>query len=302
MPDGTDPVTSGILNLRKPVGLTSHDVVARVRRLTGQKSVGHAGTLDPLATGVLVILLGRGTALSAYATGSTKLYAAEVVFGVATETDDAEGRILGEVEAPTMGVEEMATKLAGLTGKIMQIPPSYSAVKVAGEPSHRRLRRGETTLLGPRPVCISDIQILSWERPRLRLKVTTGPGVYIRSLARDIGVALKSAAYLHSLVRLASGTFSIQDSVPLESLTAETLSGHLLPVDSVVLNLPAVFLSDDQTHSVRHGRAIDLCLDEQARQSDLHNVRIYGSEGKLVALGRIEGAVCKPFRVLYPAA
>ena len=200
---------SGILNVDKPAGLTSHDVVARVRRITGQRSVGHAGTLDPLASGVLVVLLGRATSLSAYAMASRKTYAAEIVFGVATETDDAEGPICKRATVPGSSEAGMRQALEPLTGEVMQTPPRYSALKSAGQPAHRRARRGERVQPEPRPVTIHRLQVVSWVSPRLRVVVETGPGVYIRSIAREAGEALASAAYLHTLVRTSSGRFRL---------------------------------------------------------------------------------------------
>lgn len=291
---------TGVLNLNKPVGMTSHDAVARIRRLAGQRSVGHAGTLDPLASGVLVVLLGRCTALSEYAMASSKTYAAEIVFGVATETDDAEGPICRRGPVPSLSTQEMASRLAELTGEIDQKPPRYSAVKREGAPAYALARKGREPELRARRVTIHSIAISSWTPPRLRLTIVTGPGTYIRSVARDAGELLESAAYLHALVRLESGRFTLQDSVSLTSLTPENLPGYLLPSDRGTDSLGAVFLSDEQTRIASHGGRVR--VGGRASPPEGQVVRLYGSNGNLLGLARASNAEWHPFRVLEPTA
>jgi tRNA pseudouridine55 synthase len=289
---------TGVLNLVKPVGMTSYDVVARVRRLSGQKSVGHAGTLDPLAQGVLVILLGRATALSAYAMSSNKQYAAEIVFGAATTTDDAEGEIIREAAAPVMTELAIAARLQSLTGDVLQAPPRFSAIKMGGKTAYAEARKGRELKLEPRRVRIDSIEILSWYSPRLRLLVTTGPGAYVRSLARDAGELLESAAYLHSLIRVGSGRFRLEDGVSIECLTRENLVEHVLPADTVVAHLRAAYLSEADTDRARHGGAVPLGGADPRTNDEV--IRLYGSHRTLVALARPSPEGWRPFRVLEP--
>ena len=288
MPDGI----AGVLNLVKPVGMTSHDVVAVIRRLAGQKSVGHAGTLDPLAEGVLVLLLGRATALSSYATGSRKLYAAEVAFGVATDTDDAEGSVCRGAAVPDTGPDEMRAKLQALTGDVLQVPPRFSAIKREGKTAYVEARKGNVMEMPPRLVQIHSITLLSWCPPRLKVLVATGPGTYIRSLARDVGELCGSAAYLHALVRLASGGLHLRSAVRLVDLTRENLREHLQPPDSAVSNLPALFLSAEQSTRARHGGEFDVSTPISWSEDQV--ARLYDSSGQFVGLARPLAAGSSP--------
>lgn len=209
----------GIFAVNKPLGMTSHDVVAIVRKKTGVKRVGHGGTLDPLASGVLVIAVGRENTkrLNEFVKGE-KEYIAEIKLGQTSTTDDEEGekKIVNVENPPDLANIEETSKL--FVGNIMQIPPIYSSVKLAGKPAHRRVRRGETVRLEPREVEIKNIEVLSYKYPLLKLKVTTGPGVYIRALARDIGEKLKTGGYLKSLTRTRVNNFKIEDTILLDNI------------------------------------------------------------------------------------
>lgn len=208
----------GIFAVNKPKGITSHDVVAIIRKKTGVKRVGHGGTLDPLAEGVLVIAVGRENTklLETYVKGE-KEYIAEIFLGANSTTDDEEGvkNIVNVNITPDIGNIEEVSKL--FVGTIMQTPPIYSSVKIAGKPAHRRVRRGEDIKLEPRKVIIKSIEILDYKFPILKLKVTTGPGVYIRALARDIGKQLGTGGYLKSLLRTRVGKFTIDEAIKLDN-------------------------------------------------------------------------------------
>ena len=208
----------GIFGIYKPKGITSHDVVEIIRRKTNVKRVGHGGTLDPLAEGVLVIAVGRENTklLETYVKGE-KEYIAEIFLGANSTTDDAEGEIkkVNFKLLPTVDKVEEVSKL--FIGTLMQTPPIYSSVKIAGKPAHRRVRRGETVKLEPRKVKIHSIEILDYSFPVLKLKVTTGPGVYIRSLARDIGEQLGTGGYLTSLIRTRVNNFTIDEAIKLSN-------------------------------------------------------------------------------------
>lgn len=207
----------GIFGVYKPFGMNSHTVVNIVRRKTGEKRVGHGGTLDPLAEGVLVIAVGRENTknLNTYVKGE-KEYIAEVFLGANSTTDDEEGeKEIVKVETqPSLDKVETVIKL--FIGNIMQTPPVYSSIKINGKPAHRRVRKGQTVEMKPREVFVKDIEILSYDFPILKLKVTTGPGVYIRSLARDIGKNLNTGGYLKSLIRTRVGEFTIENTITLD--------------------------------------------------------------------------------------
>ncbi len=208
----------GIFAVYKPLGITSHDVVNIVRKKTGVKRVGHGGTLDPLAEGVLVIAVGRENTkqLDQYVKGE-KEYIAKVTLGQTSTTDDNEGekQSVSINIIPTRDDIEKVSKL--FVGNIMQTPPIYSSVKINGKPAHRRVRKGEEIELKPRPVFVKSIGILEYNYPLLKLKIITGPGVYIRSLARDIGEKLGTGGYLSHLLRSRVGIFTVNNAQPLPS-------------------------------------------------------------------------------------
>src|SRR4030081_2757411 len=203
-----DPHT-GIVIANKPKGWTSHDVVAKVRRLAGQKRVGHAGTLDPMAEGVLPILLGRATRLADYIQLGRKTYVATIRLGVATDTDDAEGTVIGEASIPELSAASIEVVLATFRGAILQPPPQYSALKVAGQRAYAVARAGGEVDLAPRPVTIDELRLLEWSESDLRIEVTCSKGTYIRALARDIAKALHTVGHLTALVRTRVGSFEL---------------------------------------------------------------------------------------------
>lgn len=291
---------SGILNVDKPAGLTSHDVVAAVRRISGQRSVGHAGTLDPLATGVLIVLLGKATALASYAMASSKTYAAEVVLGAATDTDDAEGRIIKQAPSQPFRKDQIEQVLSSFVGECWQMPPTYSAIKHSGTAAYKSARAGKAVDRAPRQVMIRSIDLLEYSYPRLRIRVMTGPGTYIRSLARDIGEALNSAAYLHTLVRMSSGQHRLADAVSLQDLQAGGLEANLLPMDCALESYPAVFLNASDTDHARHGRPVPKYQDGD-QELDVP-VRLYGADGQFLGLARSSDDAWKPYRILDPAS
>jgi tRNA pseudouridine55 synthase len=283
-------VINGIVAVDKPLGWTSHDVVARIRRIAGQKQVGHAGTLDPLATGVLLVMLGSATRLSPYLTGTAKEYCAEVVLGATTVTDDAEAPLLEARDAFEVGLTDVESALELFVGDLEQVPPRYAAVKRGGERMYVLARRGEEIAAEARHVTIERIDLLAWDPPRLRLRVACGAGTYIRALARDIGGALGVGAYLHALRRTASGTFTLNDCVPLaDLLDRERLISALQPPDRAVITWAAVVLSPDEVTRVLTGRAIP--------GSGQGKVRMYAPTGDLLALGEAGAGEIKPFRV-----
>jgi len=274
----------GILVVNKPQGWTSHDVVARVRRLTHQKRVGHAGTLDPMATGVLLVCLGRATRVAEYLMASDKTYRAVVRLGVETDTYDAEGQV---VATRPVDVDESALRgaLQKFVGEIDQVPPMYSALKREGKPLYKLARQGVEVERAARRVTIHDITLREFMSPDVTIDVRCSPGTYIRSLAHDVGAALRGAcgAHLTALTRLASGSFTLDDAVRLEDLTdLENLSGLLRPLDAALQDLPALTLDADQARRVMMGQAIPASGVEALAQTPL--CRAYDIRGKLIAL------------------
>ncbi len=250
----------GILIVDKPGGCTSHDVAARVRRLAGQRRVGHAGTLDPMASGVLVVLLGQATRLSEYLLRHDKAYTAEVRLGQTTDTDDAEGQIIASSTEPLPAREQVEAALAGLRGEIQQTPPIYAAIKIQGQPAYRRARRGEVLALPARTVTIHRLTLVAWEPPCLTLDVACSAGVYVRSLARDLGQTLGCGAHLAGLRRTRSGPFGIEQATPLDELLAQDAGRawqrHLLPLDAGLPEMDAWRLTDEESRRLRWGQSI----------------------------------------------
>jgi tRNA pseudouridine55 synthase len=261
MRQGSHDPNFGLLNVNKPSGPTSHDIVAGIRRGTGERRVGHAGTLDPLAQGVLVLALGPATRLLEYLAASSKTYLADVTLGITTDTYDAEGEITGQQPVPPgLNREQVDAVLAAFRGEIEQVPPVYSAIKVGGTSAHARARAGEDVQLYPRPVSIYDLQVTAFEPPKLSLSVTCSPGTYIRSLAHDLGQALHCGAMLSGLARTASGRFLLEDAVDWETLHRAFETGtwrqYLLPADLALDGTPRVILDQAGVEHVRRGRPI----------------------------------------------
>lgn len=274
---------SGILNVDKPQGWTSHDVVARVRRLAGQKRAGHAGTLDPMATGVLLVCLGQATRVSEYLMEARKLYRACVRFGTATDTYDATGTVTAQATAIPASASDIAALLPRFVGRIQQVPPPYSALKLGGEPAYRRARRGEVVSQPARPVDIYEVTLRSWSPPDLEIDVLCGRGTYIRSLAHDLGLAAGSAAHLAALQRRAVGHFLVDEALSLTELAAGSEEGnwrqYLHPLDEALLHYPALIVSADSAARLLHGQPIEA---EAAAEGNLR--RVYGPGGQFLAL------------------
>jgi tRNA pseudouridine55 synthase len=289
-------VISGILPVDKPVGWTSHDVVARVRRIAGQKQVGHAGTLDPLATGVLLVVLGDATRLSSYLMESTKVYCAEMVLGVATATDDAEAPILRQHDVSQLSRARVEACLPAFMGTLQQVPPAYAAVRHGGEKLYTLARKGVTVQPEPRSVVIQSIELVAWRLPRVRLRIQCGAGTYIRSLARDLGAELGVGGYLHALRRTRSGSFSTAHCSTMELLNrADSLATCIQPLDRAVPDLPAGILVDHEVETLRTGRPVSvgaLCVG---------TVRLYDQTGTLIGLGTADGGTVKPTRIFAGA-
>lgn len=246
----------GILNINKPLGLTSHDVVAQVRRAAGQKRVGHAGTLDPLATGVLLVCLGRATRLVEYLMGQKKVYEATVKLGQSTATYDAEGEVTLTRPVPPLTITQLEEALNPFRGEIEQVPPMYSALKQKGQPLYKLARAGVEVERPSRPVTIYQLTLLSWQEPELQLEIHCSAGTYIRSLAHDLGELLGCGGHLTALKRTAVGTFTTEKAVDLTTLTSLTIQEQLWPLTAGVQHLPQLTISDEMAQDLLNGKTV----------------------------------------------
>lgn len=295
-------VVDGIIPLNKPLGMTSHDVVARVRKLLQQKRVGHAGTLDPLASGVLPICVGQATRVAEFLSESGKAYQAEISFGTVTDTYDAEGEVIQVKDTADLTLSQVEAALPAFLGAQQQMPPRYSAIKIAGQPAYKRARAGEEVTLAPRPIEIYELKILAWRSsaPQLSLAIACSKGTYIRSLAYDLGERLGYGAHLAALVRTRSGPFSLDESVTLDqlasALTAGTLSQVLRPADSAIAHLPAIHLDAHTTARVLHGNTFPPSSSQPLVPS-ASLARVYDEHGRFIAIASWDGTLWQPHKV-----
>jgi tRNA pseudouridine55 synthase len=292
---------SGFLIVDKPVGVTSFSMVSLVRRLTGVKRVGHAGTLDPLASGVLPVAVGQATRLIEYMDDAWKTYEARVRFGVTTDTDDAEGAVTSERDASAVTLTAIEAALTGFVGDIEQRPPAFSAIKVAGKALYRYAREGAAVEAAPRIVRIDGIELQSFVDGEAEMSVQCGKGTYIRSLAHDLGERLGCGAHLAALRRTSSGGFGIEDAHSLDALAAaaaqDALRDLLLAPDRAVERRPAAILGAERGLDVRTGRDFEMEAREAAEIC-----RAYSTEGEFFGvMRRGEGALWHPKKVLDPA-
>ncbi|MBL8130880.1 MAG: tRNA pseudouridine(55) synthase TruB [Anaerolineae bacterium] len=247
----------GFLNIDKPRGMTSHDVVNHIRRVMRTRQVGHAGTLDPMATGVLVVCVGAATRLSDYVMSDTKAYRAIVRLGVETDTYDADGKVVVEADASTVSRQQVEDALAGFRGDILQTPPAFSAIKRGGKKLYELARQGKAVELPPRPVSIFSLEVVEWQPSQVTLNVVCSAGTYIRSIAHDLGAALGVGAHLTGLTRTASGDFQLARATPLDTLIAsQDASAYVIAPAAALRHYPRVTLEAAETDDLRHGRRI----------------------------------------------
>ena len=292
----------GILNIDKPWGQTSFDIVSTVKRLTGERRVGHAGTLDPAATGVLPVCLGQGTRVIEFLMDSTKAYRAEIEFGVATDTYDASGRVTQKSDPAGINQGQLESALSSFCGLIHQMPPIYSAVKHQGKPLYKLARAGIAVKRKSRPVTIHHLELVDWRSPVVTIEVVCGKGTYIRSLAHDLGQVLGCGAHLKSLVRLRCGLFDIGDAISLPQLEHAFRYGYwhhfVYPIDSVLLHWTAMVVSDDAGQDIRNGRPLVLKDDDQGSDylkqhilewsSSKNRCRVYALDGRFLGVLRFD--------------
>jgi len=297
---GQGGATDGLVVVDKPAGWTSHDVVSRVRRIYGQRRVGHAGTLDPDATGVLLVGLGRATRLLRFLTETGKIYRGEVAFGVATDTLDAAGTETGRQAMPEVTQSALEAVLPRFLGSIAQVPPMVSAIKVDGRRLHERARAGEVIERAPRTVRIDRIEVEAFtpgEYPRVQLVVECGSGTYIRSLAADLGEALGGCAHLAWLRRLQVGPFPVEEARTLEEI-AESPDKVVLPLVEAVRHLPRVDVDQETARGVAHGAVFPVTALGGEQSGPF---AVVGPDGRLLALYQKGRAAARPLVVLTPS-
>jgi tRNA pseudouridine55 synthase len=285
-------VTSGILLLDKPVGPTSHDAVARVRRAAGLRRVGHAGTLDPLADGLLVLGLGPAARFLEYLVGLDKTYETTVRLGQATTTYDAEGEVTAE-HPVSVSAAQLTAALDAFRGPIRQRVPSHSAVKRDGRPLYESARRGEMIDLPQRDVVIHALDLLAFDPPLVTLRVACSSGTYIRSLAHDLGAALGCGGHVAALRRTAVGVFSVDGAVPLDTLTPESVAAALLPPAAAVAHLPRLEVDESEATRLSLGQRLAAPPDALAG-----NVAAFGPDGRFLGVVEVDGDVIRPRKML----
>ena len=288
-------MTEGVLPVDKPSGPTSHDVVAAARRGLGVRRVGHTGTLDPFASGLLLLCVGRTTRIAEYLLALDKEYVAVARLGLATDTEDAEGETVAEADPGRLAAlerGEVEAVLGRFRGAIRQVPPIYSAKKVGGVPMHRRVRRGEEVAPEARTVTVHELALVSWAPPRCTLRVRCSSGTYVRALARDIGEALGVGAHLSALRRTAIGSFEVQDALPLDALAdpARVAAARIDPVRALG-HLPRIDVDETEAGRLSTGQRV------RVERLEIEGTVVASRAGCLVAIAEAGGGVLRPSKV-----
>lgn len=284
----------GLLNLHKPAGVTSRAVVNQVQRLVRPAKIGHTGTLDPLATGVLVVCIGVATRLTEYVQQMRKGYKATFVLGKRSDTDDVDGIVaeISNAHRPSQGEIEQA--LRPFVGAISQRPPDFSAVKIQGKRAYALARQGESVAIAERTVQVHALRLVRYDYPVLQLEIECGSGTYVRSLGRDLAKSLGTAAVMSQLCRTAVGPFHVSEAIDPDSLNVKSIPAALLPLETAVQHLPQVQLEDVEVQQIQFGRSIerrDHCISADAAAFD--------PRGRLVAiLTRLDDDLLRPDKVL----
>ena len=279
---------NGMLCVNKSTGMTSRDVVNRVQRRLKPIKVGHAGTLDPLATGVLVLMVGKATRLTEYVQRMPKTYCGSFRFGMTSDTEDVDGNVIQLPDAPRIERSQVESVLSQFVGQIDQMPPAFSALKVNGRRAYELARAGKTVELQARPIEIHSLSIDRFDFPDFDLTIECGSGTYVRSLGRDIARAVGTEAVMTALKRTAIGAFTIENSIGAEALPDIDVASQLLPMSMAVTSVPTVSVSGSELERVRHGISIDLSPEEESLvcklSSDATEAAAIGPDGRLVAI------------------
>ena len=297
--------TDGIISVDKPHGMTSMDVVRRVKRATGLKRVGHGGTLDPVATGVIPICIGQATRVMEYLVDGSKEYRGVVELGVTTDTYDSAGEVTQTADLGNLSSDQVEAALESFHGQIDQVPPMYSALKRHGTRLYELARKGIEVERDPRPVSVYDIELTSWAPPLATVQVHCGRGFYMRSLAHDLGRALDCGGHLKSLVRQRNGPFKLQESITLqeldESFADGTWTSHLHSADVVLGHLPAIIAGRRSQDLIQNGMPISVGMIDPPNGPN-ERCRAYTTDGRFIAIMRFDGPMrqWKPEKVFQP--
>jgi tRNA pseudouridine55 synthase len=291
MPE-TDAARAGVLPIDKPVGPTSHDVVAAARRALRTRRIGHTGTLDPFASGLLLLCIGAATRIAEYLTGLDKRYTATLRLGIATDTDDSTGAVLSRRDISHISEAAVERAAAALRGSVLQIPPQYSAKKVGGRRAYAVAREGGATTLEPVPVSIHGLVITRFQPPDVDIDVHCSSGTYIRAIARDMGAALGVGAHLTTLRRTAIGRRGLADALPLGALLSDPdrAAGFIVPTLAALDSMPQVELDSAQADHVRHGRTVEL-------RHEIEGTVALKTGDVLLAVAHAHGGVVRPRKV-----
>lgn len=288
--------SDGVLLVDKPEGWTSHDVVAFMRPLLGTRRVGHGGTLDPFASGLLVLVYGRATRLAQHLHTSAKSYLGEIVLGNETTTDDREGEPTETTPIPELDDPTVLATLASFLGPREQVPPAFSAIRVQGEHAYAKARRGERVILAPRPIEIHDLVLVERGERCVHVLVTCSAGTYVRALARDVGRALGARAHLGALRRIASGALFVEDAVEPAEAKALLEDGALAPLvfapDAAAFSLPGVVLAREAARRLLTGQHVG------AHAGTRQLARAYDVEGTFVGIAEVDGEGVRPVTIL----
>ena len=283
---------NGIVIVDKPQDWTSQDVTARLRRVFNTRRIGHGGTLDPMATGVLPVFVGRATRGVEFFEHAEKTYETVLRLGLTTDTEDISGTVLSEQDAFVTG-EQLEAVLQKFRGEIMQVPPMYSALKINGQKLVDLARKGREVERQPRPITIHELTLLGMEADGIRLRVRCSKGTYIRTLCKDIGEALGCGGCMAALRRVQAGEYTIEESVPLQTLLeTEDPGQYLRPVDSMFRNYPAVTLTEKQELRCRNGNSFSLNLPNGT-------YRAYGKDGEFLMLAKVDGGVMSTIKSFW---
>lgn len=282
------PLFNGVLNIDKPAGMTSHDVVDAIRRASKERQVGHTGTLDPMATGVLPICVGKATKIQQFLIAQDKEYAVEMKLGILTDTQDTTGQVIEEKEVPPLSEEEILSILNRFQGELEQVPPMVSAKHHKGQRLYELARKGVEVKRDPCKIFIHQLVLETVSLPIVRFRVTCGKGTYIRTLCHDIGAAMGTAAAMSGLIRVRCGAFHIKDSVPLDLLkTPDDIQQHLCNLNDALSSLPSVTVGSEGAASLHCGRALSGGTIARCNES-FHSgsfVRVTGRDGSLIGVG-----------------
>lgn len=282
------PPLSGIFNIDKPAGMTSHAVVQAIRKASGVRRVGHAGTLDPMATGVLLVGVGTATRVTEFLMEHPKRYRAEITLGVATDTLDAEGQVTRVADRVDVSRQEVEAALATFIGTIEQIPPMYSAVKKDGQKLYALARQGIAVEREPREVEIRQLDVVKWDPPRVTVDIECSKGTYVRAIARDLGDMLDMGAHVSRLIRTASGHFTVEDASELDKVTQALEEGWWMllihPLDEALLDYEALIVDRQNEERIRHGQMI-----EAPQPAGTPYARVYSQDGHFLAVVRYDG-------------